>query len=189
MMQKFTIGETVVVFGAGGIGLNIIQASSMVSAYKIIAVDLYDNRLELASKMGATHLINAQKQDAFEAIKNILGDVALDVFIDNTGQVSIIEEGYKLISPQGRLVLVGVPTKGNSIQIYSLPLHFGKKLIGSHGGQSLPHIDIPKYMNLYNQGLLSIDNLITKTYTLDKVNEAILSMRDGTLSGRCNIIF
>src|SRR3990167_11474041 len=94
---KVKIGESVVVFGAGGIGLNIIQAAALVSAYPIIAVDLHDNKLKLAEQMGATHLINSSKRDAFAIIKAILGEHGLDVFIDNTGQPAIIEHGYQLI--------------------------------------------------------------------------------------------
>ncbi|HSW70968.1 MAG TPA: zinc-binding dehydrogenase, partial [Gammaproteobacteria bacterium] len=130
---KVRIGESVVVFGAGGIGLNIVQAAALVSAYPIIAVDLHDNKLELAKSMGATHLINSSTMDAQKAIQKIVGAGKLDVFVDNTGVPAIIEMGYQLIKPQGCVTLVGVPRKGDNINIYSLPLHFGKGLRGSHG--------------------------------------------------------
>ena len=90
---QLKIGESIVILGAGGIGLNIIQAAKLVSAYPIIAVDLYDNRLELAKKMGATHIINSNKNDFSTMIKDISGN-DLDVFIDNTGNSKIIEKGY-----------------------------------------------------------------------------------------------
>lgn len=184
---KLRIGESVVVFGAGGIGLNVIQASSLVSAYPIIAVDIFDNRLELAKQMGATHTINSALIDARTAILEIVGNSGVDAFIDNTGQPAIIEMGYQITKPQGRVTLVGVPKKGNNITIYSLPLHFGKGLSGSHGGESIPQVDIPRYNNLYNAGKLSLRNLLTKTYSLEKINEAISDMRTGAISGRCLI--
>src|SRR6185312_7326871 len=139
-----TIGDSVVVFGAGGVGLNVVQAAAMVSAYPIIAVDLHDNRLELARSMGATHTINAGKENARDALRKLLGDAGPDIFIDNTGNPSIIEMGYEMVKPQGRVVLVGVPKKGNNVSLYSLPMHFGKTLTGSYGGESAPDSDIPR---------------------------------------------
>jgi S-(hydroxymethyl)glutathione dehydrogenase/alcohol dehydrogenase len=182
---KLRIGESVVVYGAGGIGLNVIQAASLVSAYPIIAVDIYDNRLELAKRMGATHTINSNQSDARSEILKIVGTTGLDVFIDNTGQPAIIEMGYQITKPQGRVTLVGVPRKGNNISIYSLSLHFGKGLSGSHGGESVPQTDIPCYLNMYRAGRIKLKELITNTYKLENINDAIADMRNGRVSGRC----
>ena len=134
---KLRIGESIVILGAGGIGLNIIQAAKLVSAYPIIAVDIFDERLELAKKFGATHLINSRNCDFYDEVKSLLGS-NLDVFIDNTGKPEIIEKGYELINSKGRLVLVGVPKVGSNINIFSLPLHFGKTITGSFGGETHP---------------------------------------------------
>lgn len=182
---KVKIGESVVVFGSGGIGLNIVQAASLVSAYPIIAVDLHDDKLALAIEMGATHVINSKQQDANQAILDILADKKLDVFIDNTGLPSIIELGYQLTHAQGRVVLVGVPRKGQHINIHSLPLHFGKTLSGSHGGEAIPHQDIARYQHLYDKGRIKLKELITDHYSLDDINQAILAMRSGAIRGRC----
>lgn len=184
---KVRIGESVVVFGAGGIGLNIVQAAALVSAYPIIAIDLHDGKLELAKQMGATHVINSSSGDVRQAIFDITGNAGVDAFIDNTGQPAIIEMGYQLTKPQGRVTLVGVPRKGNNINIYSLPLHFGKGLSGSHGGEAIPQTDIPRYQQLYRVGRIKLRELITNYYTLDEINEAIAGMRSGKVSGRCLI--
>ena len=184
---KIRLGESIVVFGAGGVGLNIIQAAALMSAYPIIAVDLHDDRLKLAHSMGATHLINSKDQDAELAIKEFIGQQGLDVFIDNTGQPSIIEMGYKLSNEKGRVILVGVPRSGNNINIYSLPLHFGKIIKGSHGGESVPHIDIPRYQKLLNAGYIELKSLITERFSLEDINTAIQRMRSGKLTGRCVI--
>lgn len=186
---KLKIGESVVVFGAGGVGLNIVQAAAMVSAWPVIAVDLHDNRLELARQMGATHLINAAKVDARQAILDIVGSAGIDAFIDNTGQPAIIETGYQLVKPQGRVTLVGVPRKGSNISIYSLLLHFGKGLSGSHGGEAVPETDIPRYQSMFGAGRLRLRELITETHDLDDINAAIQRMRDGSLAGRCLVRF
>jgi len=181
------IGESVVVFGAGGVGLNIVQAAALVGAYPVIAVDLHDNRLDLAKTMGATHLINSSKQDAKEEIQKILGVQGPDVFIDNTGQPTIIEMGYEITKPQGRVVLVGVPKKGNNINIYSLPMHFGKGLSGSQGGEAIPNLDIPRYQGMFTAGRIKLKELITERLALEDINQAIDNMRSGKMSGRCMI--
>ena len=180
---KVRIGDSVVVYGAGGIGLNIVQAAVLAGAHPVVAVDLYDGRLDLARRMGATHLVNASKTDAGPAIRGITG--AADVFIDNTGLPSVIELGYDLTKPQGRVTLVGVPKKGSNISLYSLPLHFGKTIGGSHGGEAIPHEDIPRYHGLYRQGRIKLRELITDTFSLDEINVAIRKMRDGGVGGRC----
>ena len=181
---QIKIGESVVVFGAGGVGLNIIQASALHSAYPIIAVDIFDNRLDLAKEMGATHLLNSKFCNVFDEIRKILKNKNLDVFIDNTGNTGIIEKGYQIISDKGRLILVGVPRLGQNINIFTLPLHFGKTIIGSHGGESNPTNDIPRYLNLFNQERAKYKKLITERYSLDNINDAIDNMKKGKTAGR-----
>ena len=178
------MGESIVVFGAGGVGLNIIQASSLLSASKIIAVDLFDNRLELAKYFGATHTINSVKSDAEALIHQALGDQPLDIFVDNTGSPPIIEMGDSLVEPSnGRVVLVGVPRTGKTVNINTLPLHFGKSLVGSHGGESQPSIDIPRYLRLHQKGSLNIDRIVSSRFRLESINEALDSMRSGVSAG------
>jgi len=184
---EIKLGESVVVFGAGGVGLNIVQAANLFSAYPIIAVDLHDDRLKLAKTFGATHTINSNKTDAKEKIVEILGTQSVDAFIDNTGQPAIIEMGYDLTGPQGRVVLVGVPRKGNLVNIYSLPLHFGKTISGSHGGETIPHEDIPRYKKLLDAGRIQLRSLITDRFSLNEINTAIQKMRAGEITGRCLI--
>lgn len=182
---KVKIGESVVVFGAGGVGLNVIQGAAMVSAYPIIGVDLHENKLKMAETFGATHLIHAKQQDVKAEILKIIGPQGADVVIDNTGNTDVIATAYELTHPQGRTILVGVPRKGNLISIYSLPLHFGKILAGSHGGESDPSIDIPKYIKLHQAGRLRLDGLITDQFSLAEINKSIEKMRRGEIAGRC----
>ncbi len=184
---KMKIGESLIVFGAGGVGLNVIQGASMVTAYPIIAVDIYDNRLAMAEKFGATHLINSKKENVKDAVLKILGTSGADVVVDNTGNTDVINLGYELTAANGRTVLVGVPAKGDNISIYSLPLHFEKKITGSHGGETNPSIDIPKYIRLYQNGQLMVNDLITDRFGLDEINTAINGMRTGKIAGRCLI--
>jgi len=186
---KLKIGEAVVVFGAGGIGLNIIQAAAMVSAWPIIAVDRFDNRLDLAKQLGASHCINSSSIDAEAAIVETLSGQALDVFIDNTGVPEIIELGYRISHERGRVIMVGVPRRGNNVSLYSLPLHFGKQLIGSQGGEAHPQHDIGRYLRLHQQGKLQLDQLVSTHYPLKQINCAINAMRNGAIAGRVMITF
>lgn len=184
---KVKIGDSVVVFGAGGVGLNIVQASAMSSAFPIIAVDLYDNRLTIAKKAGATHVINASTSDVRAKIRDIVGGGGVDVFVDNTGRPDAIELGYAITKSQGCVTLVGVPKFDENTTLHTLPLHFGKRVCGSHGGEATPHEDIPRYLELYRQGKLDLSYLVTDLFSLSKIDLAINGMRIGTLAGRALI--
>ena len=145
-------------------------------------------KLLLAKKCGATHTINASKKKNFKLIlKNILGEKKLNVFIDNTGVPKIIELGYELISKTGKLVLVGVPPKGKKISIYTLPIHFGKKIIGSEGGESKPEKDITKITKIIKSNKINLKQLISKIYKLENINKAIQDIKSGNIKGRAII--
>ncbi len=188
---KVRIGESVLIYGAGGVGLNIIQGAQLAGAYPIVAVDVFDNRLELAGQMGATHCINGSQEDAKEKAKQIIYDCGqqkgFDITIDNTGNTDVINTCYTLCHDKGRVVCVGVPKAEDNISIYSLPLHFGKSITGSHGGETVPHEDIPRYLRLVENGKLELGKLITEEYNLEDINVAIERMRNGGLAGRCLI--
>ncbi|MEE8058853.1 MAG: zinc-binding dehydrogenase [Pseudomonadales bacterium] len=186
---KLQIGESIAVFGAGGIGLNIIQAAAMVSAYPIIAIDTFAGKLDLAKQLGATHLIDTSTSDAKEEIKKILDSELLDVAIDNTGNTHVIESCYQLTHSKGKIILVGVPKHDQDIRIHSLPLHFGKEITGSHGGESQPASDIPRLIKLHRAGKLALKELITDHFKLEDINTAIEKMRNGSIRGRCLIHF
>lgn len=180
-------GESVVVIGAGGVGLNIIQGAALASAHPIIGVDLHANRLELARTLGATHTLQGSPESLRAAIADIVGRGGVDVVVDNTGLPEMIQFAYELANPKGRVILVGVPKAGNTISIYSLPLHFGKVLTGSHGGETQPQTDIPRYLKLLEAGKLSLTPLLTDDFPLAQINEALDGMRSGRVAGRCMI--
>ncbi|MBI3129745.1 MAG: zinc-binding dehydrogenase [Acidobacteria bacterium] len=182
---RLRMGESLIVLGAGGVGLNMIQGAALTSAHPIVGVDLFDNRLELARVMGATHVLNGRTAHLAEALRGIVGSAGADVVIDNTGLPEMIQLGYELTKPRGRTVLVGVPAKGHPIAIPSLPLHFGKVLTGSHGGETDPTEDIPRYLRLHEAGQLALAPLLTHTTPLARINEALDGLRSGAIAGRC----
>jgi len=175
------VGQSVVIFGIGGVGLNIAQIAQMVSANPIIGVDLFDAKLERAREWGLTHTFNAKTEgDALpDRIREIVGPGGADVVIDTTGSARVIETAYELTHADGRTILVGVPRKGDKVNIYTLPLHFKKILKGSHGGSISPDVEIPRLIGLVNAGKMRLDGLITHTFPLDRINDALAAMRAG----------
>lgn len=184
---KLKIGESIAIFGIGSVGINVVQGARMVSAYPIIAIDLYEHKLELAKKFGATHTINASvHKDVSSEIFKIIGNHGVDVAIDNTGNTNVIQMAYEITSPTGRTILVGVPKLKDKASIYTLPLHFDKKLIGSHGGDSHPSTDIPNYLKLIQFSKIILKDMITHRFTLNNINSALEKIRSGDI-GKCTI--
>ena len=110
----------------------------------------------------------------------------VDIVIDTTGIKSVRELSYELTSKDGRTIFVGVPKHGENISIDSFPLHFTKRIKGSFGGNINPSYDIPRLIRLYQFGGYNLDGMISQTYTLDKINEAIEMVRNGDVL-RCLI--
>jgi S-(hydroxymethyl)glutathione dehydrogenase/alcohol dehydrogenase len=174
------VGQSVVVFGVGGVGLNIVQAAAMVSAHPIIGVDLLEHKLEMAKTFGATDVLNSTKTSDTEAdILRIVGANGADVVIETTGNARVIELAYRLTQPRGKTILVGVPKKSDNVSIYTLPLHFNKVLKGSEGGSCVPHLDIPKYVRLVHAGKLKLDGIVTHEFRLEEINQAIEKVKSG----------
>ncbi|HLN36645.1 MAG TPA: zinc-binding dehydrogenase [Xanthobacteraceae bacterium] len=173
------IGESVVVFGVGGVGLNVVQFAELAGANPIVAVDLVDSKLAMAKDRGATHCLNANAVSDMDAeIRKIVGAKGPDKVIETTGAKSVIELAYNLTHADGTCVLVGVPSE--KVSIYTLPIHFNKVLTGSHGGDAVPHVDIPRLIRLIEAGRLSFEGLITHEFPLDEINAALDVVRSGT---------
>jgi S-(hydroxymethyl)glutathione dehydrogenase/alcohol dehydrogenase len=173
------IGESVVIFGVGGVGLNVVQFAVLAGANPIVAVDLVDAKLDMARARGATHTLNPTRVGDLDAeIRKIVGDKGPDKVIETTGAKTVIELAYNLTHADGTCVLVGVPSE--KVTIYTLPIHFNKVLTGSHGGDAVPHVDIPRLIRLVEAGRLSFDGLITHEFPLDEINAALDVVRSGT---------
>ena len=184
---RLTLGESIVILGAGGVGLSIIQGAAMVSAHPIVAVDLYDSKLNLARELGATHTINSSDAGWVSAVRSVVGAQGADVVIENTGNVRMIREAYDLTQSRGRTILVGVPRADQDASLHTLPLHFGKTITGSHGGETKPDSDIPRYLKLFAAKKLALAPLITQRFSLEQINDAIDAMRRGQIAGRCMV--
>jgi S-(hydroxymethyl)glutathione dehydrogenase/alcohol dehydrogenase len=183
-LAQVKIGQSLAVFGCGGVGLNVVQGAAMVAADPIIAIDIYDEKLAMAKEFGATHLINSKKADVREEVRKIVGKAGVDVFVENTGLVKLIETAYELTGNMGRTILVGVPDHRENINIHSMPLHHGKILTGCEGGSTDPTVDIPRYLKLYQHGKLKLDRIITHRMPFSEINTALDKVRAGEV-GRC----
>ena len=169
---ELKFGESVAVIGCGGVGLNLIQAAKMKSASPVIGIDINQNMEELSNVVGV---------DVFESsIHNVLGKV--DVIIDTTGIPEVIADAYEKLSNTGRLVLVGQPAPGRSIEVRNALSMFdgsGKSIRATQGGKTDPEKDIPRYIGLANSGVLKFEELHTHTFTLDTINDAFDLLKTG----------
>jgi S-(hydroxymethyl)glutathione dehydrogenase/alcohol dehydrogenase len=172
-------GESVVIFGVGGIGLGVVLGAKLAGAKPIIGVDLHDHKLAKAAEYGLTHQINASRENATERVKEILAGLA-DVTIDGTGNPKVIETAYDLAKLRGgRCVLFGVMPHDQRVSIHTLPLHFGRILTGSEGGQSHPDRDIPAILQKLAAAGLDLSGFVSHRGTLDALPEVMQGMRDG----------
>lgn len=179
-------GQSIAVFGVGGVGLNVVQAAALVNAYPIVAIDLYSRKLESALALGATHTLNAKDGNFDASLLDLSGPEGFDATVDVTGNADVRQAAYNVTSHTGKTVFAGVPDYQERITIDSYPLHFGRRILGSHGGDTKPDSDIPRYIQMYKLGKLKLDELITHRYHLDEINEAVEAVRTGQV-GRCLI--
>ena len=173
-----TIGESVVVIGVGGIGLGVVLGAHLAGAHPVIAVDVHDHKLGKAREFGATHTINSHDGRMSEAIASLLGSTA-DAVFDVTGQPSVIDQAWRATGPKGRLVLVGVMRHDQQFSLNTLPLHHGKRLTGSEGGGSLPHLDIPRYLRMVASGRFDPVGMVSHRGPLSGINSLLDTMRRG----------
>ena len=170
------------VFGSGGIGLNVIQGGGLVEAHPIIAVDVNQSKLEYAMSMGASHTVDASKQDPVEAIKDITGRGADYSFVA-VGEASVINQAWNCLAPAGMRVLIGLPATGSIVTFDTWNLQAGERMIkGCKYGSARTWEDFPRMVEFYLAGKLKIDELITNRYDLEDANEAFRALAAGEVA-------
>lgn len=177
---KPTSEMSVAVIGLGGIGLSALMALNYLKCKNVIAVDISDEKLELAKLFGANHVINSKEEDTKDKILNILGDYC-DGCIESGGKTETIELGFSLIKKTGKLIFASHPPEGECIHIAPHELIAGKQIFGSWGGGCKPDIDIPKLAEIYLKGKVPLEKLISRRYSLDNINEALLDLENGVV--------
>lgn len=179
---KVKTGDSIAVFGVGGIGQSSVHAAAIRKAALIIAIDVNEKKLELARELGATHTINALTEDSAKIIKELTKGKGVDFAIESAGQKVTMEQSFQSIREDGgKAILVGNLAHQQRIEIDPFALICGKNIVGSWGGETDPDKDFPYYVELFLSGELKIDKMLTHCFALNEINEALKSLDVGDL--------
>jgi len=182
-------GQTVAVFGCGGVGLNVIQGAALAGAGRIIGVDMAPGKLTLARTFGATDVVDAKAGDAVAQIKELTGGIGVDFAFEVIGNTAVIAQAFEAVKRGGKAVVVGVPGMGQDVTVPGLAFPLEEKsIIGSLYGSANMKRDMPRLIELYQRGRLKIDELISKRIKLEDVNAAFAAMEKGEVA-RSVIVF
>jgi S-(hydroxymethyl)glutathione dehydrogenase/alcohol dehydrogenase len=173
-------GSSVAVFGAGGVGLNVVQGAAIAGAERIIAVDVNPRKLQFATTFGATDGIDATGQDAVAAIRDLTGGRGVDYAFEAIGRKESIEQAYAATRKGGTCVVIGIGSRKESVSlnVFFLPI-MEKRLMGCWYGSADVHRDALRLLSLYQAGTLKLDQLLTRRYPLQDVNQAFADMTSG----------
>ncbi|GAA3196170.1 zinc-dependent alcohol dehydrogenase family protein [Actinocorallia longicatena] len=177
-------GSSVLVVGAGGVGLNVIQGAVLAGATTIIAADVVESKLELAKEFGATHTI--MSEDLPKQVGAIVRG-GVDYAFDVTGNVSVLTAAFNSTQGGGTTVMVGSPS-AKELTIAPQTLFGSRRLMGTQGGDAVPARDLPLLVDLYRRGRLNLDGLVSERVPLEKVNEAVEHVKSGAVA-RSVIVF
>ena len=166
--------STIAVFGLGGIGLSVLLAIGLFDCSKVICIDVEEQKLELAKKLGATDVVNASRNDPVEKILGLTGGKGVDYSVESAGHTKTIEQAFSSVRKGGgRCVFASHPPTGAKIQLDPHSLISGRSIEGTWGGASNPDTDIPRFAEFYQSGQMPLEVLVTNTYSLDEINKAM----------------
>ncbi len=177
------VGSSVAVIGTGGVGLNVIQGARLAGAARIIAIDLLDNKLEYARQFGATHLVNASHEEPVQRVRELTGGRGADFTFEVIGAGKTIQQCYDMARRGGTAVVLGVAPE-DATATFSAPtlMRAAKTIIGSNYGHTRPHVDFPRIVDLWMEGKLMVEELISRRFALDEVNEAFRALAAGEVA-------
>ena len=182
-------GSTVAVFGCGGVGLCTIQGARLAGADRIIAVDLADNKLEMAQKFGATDTVNGSSTDPVGKIREMTDGIGVDYGFEVIGIPSVVEQAYNATRRGGKVTVVGVGKLTEQVSFNALMLSLdGKTICGCMYGNVNPRVDFPNLLDLNRRGKLDLEGLVTNTYSIDDAPQAFADLQKG-LNARGVIVF
>ncbi len=177
-----TRGESISVFGVGGIGQSAVMAAASVGAAPIIAVDIEPAKLAKARELGSTHIIDASECDPVGVIRQITHGKGVRVAIESAGRVEVMEAAYESVATDGGLcIIAGNPPHGETMRVNPFSLISGKRLAGTWGGESRPDVDIPRYVDMFMNGSLALQKLTTEEYSLNEINQALDDLEAGRI--------
>jgi len=175
-------GQTVAVFGCGGVGLSIIQGARIGGARQIIAVDQFDSKLEMAKGVGATHTVNSQQDDAVKAVRALTGGAGVDHAFEAVGNGPLVRQAIESLGIRGTATIVGVPPPDTVFEVPFMAIRPECKVQTSRMGSNRFRIDIPRYLEFYRQGRLLLDEMVSVRGHLGDVNEAFRAMKAGEVA-------
>ena len=178
---KIEPGSTVAVFGAGGVGLAAIQGARIAGARKIIAVDMFEGKLAMAKRMGATDTVDASNSDPVDEIRKMTGG-GVDYSFEAIGLKKVAEQAFVALKPGGTATVIGMIPVGQKVEIDGYMFLTERKLQGSNMGSNRFRIDMPKYIDFYLQGRLNLDDMISQRRKLEDVNDAFRAMKAGEVA-------
>jgi len=184
---KVEPGTNVAVIGAGGVGLNCIQGAAIAGAGKVIAVDMLPSKLELAKQFGATHTVDASAGDAVAQVQELTGG-GVHYSFEAIGLKQTAEQAFAMLRNGGTATVIGMIPMGQSIELPGYEFLFEKKIQGSNMGSNRFRVDMPRLIDLYLDGRLKLDELVSRRLRLDEVNDGFDAMRSGEVA-RSVIIF
>ena len=178
-----TAGSSVVVFGAGGVGLSAIQGSRLAGAARIVAVDPLALKRDLALELGATDAVDPAQDDVVAFVRALTRGRGADYAFDAAGVPGVVTQAYESVRRGGTLVCIGIPPVGSDVILPGPALPREEKIVtGALYGSSRPHLDMPVILDLYMAGRLDLDRLVTRTYPLSAVNDAFADMNTGKVA-------
>lgn len=174
-------GSTVAVFGAGGVGLAAIQGARIAGARQIIAVDVFEGKLAMARRLGATHSVDASSSDPVAAIREMTGG-GVDYSFEAIGLKKAAEQAFESLAPGGTATVIGMIPVGQKVEIEGRYFLTERKIQGTNMGSNRFRIDMPRYIDFYLQGRLNLDDMISRRGRLEDVNEAFRAMKAGEVA-------
>ncbi len=181
-------GQTVAVFGCGGVGLSIIQGARIGAARQIIAVDMFAAKEEMAKRAGATHFVNSGEDDPVKAVRALTGGLGVDHAFEAVGLAKLCRQAIESLAIRGTATIVGVLPPDATIEFPWMAIRPECKVQTSRMGSNRFRIDIPLYLDFYRQGRLDLDSMVTKRGHLGDINEAFRAMKAGEVA-RTVLIF
>ena len=175
-------GSSVAVFGLGGIGLSALMACGLYDCAKVIAVDVSQEKLDLAREFGATHAVDASRSNAVDEVRNLTGGAGADYAVEAAGGARTIEQAFDAVRRGGGFcVFASHPAHGERVSLDPYEMICGKRIAGSWGGECRPDRDVPKLAELYRRGKLPLEKLISRRYRLDDINQALNDLERGAV--------
>lgn len=175
-------GETVAVVGCGGVGLSAVQGARIAGAGTILAVDRIDEKLDLARELGATHTVNAVSADVVETARELTDGGGFDYAFEAIGSAATAAMAFGMIRNGGSAVVIGLIPVGQIVNIPGHELFFEKRVMGSNMGSNRFRVDVPRYVQMYRDGRLNIDDMITNRMPLEDINSGFDQMRTGRVA-------